>query len=132
MKPTDQVLLFHAMRLAASVDGRINDEETALVHGTLAVLPDFEDLDVDALQAGSDALVEEFGGLLESAEALTRLKPMASRRKAYLLALEMAHASAGVLSIERTLLSMLRKLLRLDARVAKQMDTVVGWKFAGR
>ena len=132
MKSSDQVLLFHAMRLAASVDGRINDEELALVHGALAALPDFEKLDADGLQAGSDALVKKHGGVLESAEALTGLKPLVLRRKAYLLAVETAYAATGLLPVERTLLTLLRKLLRLDARTAKQIDTVVSWKFARR
>ena len=132
MKSSDQVLLCHAMRLAASVDGRINDEELALVHGALAALPDFEDLDVDGLQAHSDALVKKHGGLLESASALTGLKSVALRRKAYLLAVEVAYAATGLLPIERTLLTLLRKLLRLDARTVKQIDTVVAWKFASR
>ena len=127
---SDQVLLFHTMRVVASVDGRFGDEEAALVRGVLATLPDFADADLDRVSEGSSKLAAKYKGLLESTEALEGLSTRSQKRKAYLLALEVAYASDGISKLERELLSALRAVLGIDAAAGKSIQDVVAIKYS--
>lgn len=125
----DQVLLFHAMRLAASVDGRVSGEELAVIRSVLATLPDFAGADLEGHVQASTALAEQFGGLLESVEALMELSSPALKARAYLLAVEVTCVSEGLNSAERALVQMLQKVLQVDEALARRVHEVMGLKY---
>lgn len=129
MTTKDQALLFHAMRLTAAIDGKFGPEEGALVRSLLSTLPDFDEADIEALTAESTKLSKKHGGLIESAEALSELSTDELRRKAFVLATEVAFSSEGVSGIERDLIKMLKAVLAIDNAAAKQIQTVMGWKY---
>lgn len=126
----DQLILFQVMKMVAAVDGKFDDAETALVRGYLITLPDFRNAVFETLNQRSLELSKKYGGLLESMEAVTELSTEARRRKAFILALDVAHASTGVNPVESTLLSSLQKLLYLDPTFASHAREVIAQKYA--
>lgn len=125
----DTTLLFHTMRLAASVDGKMSPEELTVLRSVLATLREFALADLDAMAAESDKLAKQHGGLLESALALSKLSTPALKLKAYVLAVEVAQASNSVSRIERDLLHMLRTVLELDETITKKVEEVMALKY---
>ncbi len=85
-KPTDDVLLAHAMLLMAGADGDIDDSEIAVVRGFASTLPEFKDRDFGQVVGEAQKLVRRFGNLKESVNALSELSTPALRAKAYVLA----------------------------------------------
>ena len=95
-KPTDDVLLIHAMLLMAGADGAIEDGEFELVEGFMATLPEFEGKEFDQLLEQAQKIVRRFGNLRESVKALTDLSTPAVRTKCYVLAADIAMSSGDV------------------------------------
>ena len=127
--PTDSLLLFHTLRLAASIDGDFAPEEGAIVRNLLATLPDFADVDLDAHAQASSDLAREYGGLIASAEALVKLSSPLMKARAYLLAVEVVCVSEGLNAVERDLLTMLRQMLEVERLTAEHIHEVVGLKY---
>lgn len=127
--PQDALLLFHGMKIAATVDGAFGPEEGMLVRNFLLTLPEFAEVDFDKMLDESNQLSKRCGGLLESIEALQDLSSEALRNKCLLLALEVAFVSGSVSSIEDELLGTLQRILGVRVELAELMRAVVRIKY---
>jgi tellurite resistance protein len=129
-RPTaTETLLFHGMYLMAVIDGSASEAELQVVEGLLGSLPEFGSTSVEALVAGSRALVSEHGGTIESLIALTDLRKKPHRVKCFLLAAEVAYASGGIGKAEAALLRTIAKVLGVDAATTKMIVKVLGMKY---
>lgn len=128
-KPTDDVLLAHAMLLMAGADGSIDDEEIAVVRGFAATLPEFRDRDFGQVIAEAQKMVRKYNSLAESVNALSELSTPAVRIKAYLLAADIALASGDVDEAEDELLTTMQRLLAVDDQTAQTIIWVLQRKY---
>jgi uncharacterized membrane protein YebE (DUF533 family) len=116
-KPTDDVLLVHAMLLMAGADGYIDDEEIATVEGFAMTLPEFKERDFGEVVGDAQKMVRKF-----SSQAL--------KTKAYVLAADIALASGDVDENEDALLETMQRLLNIDDQTAQTVVWVLSLKYA--
>lgn len=129
-KPTDDVLLIHAMLLMAGADGAIEDGEFELVEGFMATLPEFEGKEFGDLLEQAQKIVRRFGNLRESVKALTDLSTPAVRTKCYVLAADIAMSSGDVDENEDALLETMQRILNVDDDTATKVLEVLSLKYA--
>jgi len=128
-KPTDDVLLAHAIMLMAGADGSIDDEEIAVVRGFATTLPEFKDKDFGQVVAEAQKMVRRYNNLRESVNALSELSTPAVRAKAYVLAADIALASGDVDEAEDELLTTMQRLLGIDDQTAQTIIWVLQRKY---
>jgi uncharacterized tellurite resistance protein B-like protein len=129
-KPTDDVLLVHAMLLMAGADGYIDDEEIATVEGFAMTLPEFKERDFGEVVADAQKMVRKYPSLKESVNALTEFSSQALKTKAYVLAADIALASGDVDENEDALLETMQRLLNIDDQTAQTVVWVLSLKYA--
>jgi len=128
-KPTDDVLLLHAMLLMVGVDGVVEAAEMEMLEAYFATLPEFENKDFDDLYADARKLVARAGGAKESVDALRELSSERVRRKCYILAADIAMSSGDVDEAEDQLLETMQRLLEIDDATAARIVEVLSWKY---
>ncbi len=129
-KPTDDVLLIHAMLLMAGSDGAIEDAEFEMVEGFMATLPEFEGKEFSELLEQANKIVRRFGNLRESVKALTELSTPAVRTKCYVIAADIAMSSGDVDENEDQLLETMQRILNVDDDTATKVLEVLSLKYA--
>lgn len=129
-KATDDVLLLHTMLLMAGADGYIDDAEIETVETFFATLPEFKEKEFSAVYAEAKKLVSRFPNLRESVKALSEFSSDALRRKAYVIAADMALASGDVDEAEDELLSAMQRILNVDDQTASKILEVLTMKYA--
>jgi hypothetical protein len=129
-KPTDDVLLLHTMLLMAGADGTIEDAEIETVEGFWATLPEFHGKDFGETLNLAKRLVSRYPNLRESVKALTEFSSDAIRRKAYVLAADIALSSGDVDELEDELLTAMQRILNVDDALATKIIEVLSLKYA--
>ena len=129
-KANDELILVHAMLLMAGVDGYIEDAEIETVEAFVATLPEFRDKNFGDMIAEANKLVARYGGLKESVKAVGELSTPALRRKAFVLAADIAMSSGDVDDKEEALLETMQRILDVDSEVADKILEVLSLKYA--
>jgi tellurite resistance protein len=131
--PTDDVLLLHAIMCMAAADGMIEDSEDEMIRNYANTLPEFRDMDG-----------QEFGKCFEqcakiahkynrdmksSLQVLGEIKNDAIRKKAFVLAVDIAMSSGDVDESEEEMLEAMQRILRIEDDLAKRIVEVIALKY---
>ncbi|HWO18981.1 MAG TPA: tellurite resistance TerB family protein [Kofleriaceae bacterium] len=129
-KPTDDILLLHAMVLMSAADGYIESAELATLEAFIDTLPEFKDADCGAQIAAAKKLSAMFKSSQEAVAALADISSDAVRKKAFVLAADIALSSGDVDEAEEELLEAMQRVLGIDDDLANKILEVLALKYA--
>lgn len=127
---TDDVLLFHSMICMAAADGVLEAGETASVEAFFLSLPEFRGKEFGELLNQSNKLISKHGGVAESVRELAEIQSEAIRKKAFILAVDVALASGDVDQAEDQMLDAMQRVLNIDDALASKVIEVLSLKYA--
>jgi tellurite resistance protein len=129
-KATDDVLLLHAMILMSSVDGALEGSEIAQLEAFINTLPEFKEADFDAQMSAARKLGSKYKTSQEAVKALAEIGSEAVRKKAFVLAADIAMSSGDVDEAEEELLEAMQRILNIDDNLANTIVSVLALKYA--
>jgi len=129
-KASDDVLLLHAMMLMASADGVMEGSEIETLEGFVNTLPEFKDADFDTQMTNARKLRAKFNSVQEAVKALSDISSEAVRKKAFILAADIAMSSGEVDDSEEELLEAMQRVLGIDDALANKAIEVLALKYA--
>lgn len=132
-KPTDDVLLLHAIMCMAAADGIIEDAEDEMIRNYANTLPEFRDMDgaefAKCFEATAKIVHRYNKDMKSSLQALNEIQSDAVRKKAFVLAVDIAMSSGDVDEKEEEMLEAMQRLLRIDDDLAKRIVEVISLKY---
>ena len=132
-KPTDDVLLLHAIMCMAAADGTIEDAEDEMIRNYANTLPEFRDMDGQEFGKCFEAtikIVHKYNKDMKSSlQVLNEIKSDAVRKKAFVLAVDIAMSSGDVDESEEEMLEAMQRILRIDDDLAKKCVEVIALKY---
>ncbi len=129
-KASDDVLLLHAMMLMSSADGYMEGSEIATLEGFINTLPEFKDADFDKQMAEAKKLRAKFPSVQEAVKALADISSEAVRKKAFILAADIALSSGDVDEKEEELLEAMQRVMNIDDALANTAIQILAMKYA--
>ena len=129
-KASDDVLLLHAMMLMSSADGYMEGSEIATLEGFINTLPEFKDADFDKQMAEAKKLRAKFSSVQDAVKALADISSEAVRKKAFVLAADIALSSGEVDEKEEELLEAMQRVMNIDDQLAQTAIYVLALKYA--
>jgi tellurite resistance protein len=129
-KASDDVLLLHSMMLMACADGVLEGAEAATLEAFINTLPEFRDADFDEQMVQAKKIAAKFKDSKEAVRALSDISSEAVRRKAFILAADIALASGDIDEREEELLGAMQRVLNIDDNLAQKVVEVLGMKYA--
>ena len=128
-KPTDDMLLLHTMLLMAGADGNIDDPEIETVEAFFSQLPEFEDKDFSEVLGECKKMVSKYPNLKDSGKALSGFSNDNVKKKAFILAADIALASGDVDEAEDEMLAAMQRILGVDDALAQKVLEVLTLKY---
>ena len=131
---SDDVLLLHSFLCVAGADGVIESTEDEMIRNFANVLPEFREMDGDewqkALNNAKKVWIKYDRNVKSSLQALTEIKSDAIRKKAFVLAVDMAMSSGEIDDEEEEMLEAMQRILGIDDGLARTIVEIVGLKYA--
>jgi len=132
-KPTDDVLLLHSILCMAGADGAVEDTENEMIRNFANTLPEFRDMDGDEFDKCLDAcrkIVHKYNRDMKSSlQVLGEIQSEAVRKKAFILAVDMAMSSGDVDQAEEEMLEAMQRILHVDDALAQRAVEIIGLKY---
>lgn len=132
-QPTDDVLLLHSIMCMAAADGMIEDAEDEMIRNYANTLPEFRDMDGGDFQKCFEACVKishKYNRDMKSSlQVLSEIKSDAVRKKAFILAVDIAMSSGDVDENEEEMLEAMQRILRIDDALAQRAVEIIGLKY---
>ena len=131
--PTDDVLLLHSIMCMAAADGIIEDTEDEMIRNYANTLPEFRDM--DGAEFGKcfeqcAKIAHKYNKDMKSSlQVLAEIKNDAIRKKAFVLAVDIAMSSGDVDESEEEMLEAMQRILRIDDALAKNIIEVIALKY---
>ncbi|MGE3454229.1 MAG: TerB family tellurite resistance protein [Kofleriaceae bacterium] len=133
-KPTDDVLLLHSIMCMASADGSIEDSEIEMVRNYAHTLPEFRDMDgsqFDKAMEASAKIAHKYNRDMKSSlQVLNEIQSEPIRKKAFVLAVDVAMSSGDIDEGEEEMLEAMQRILKIDDDLARKCIEVVALKYA--
>ena len=129
-KATDDILLLLAMMMMSSADGALEPSEIAQLEAFINTLPEFKDADFDNQFGQAKKLAAKYPKPKDAVKALAEISNPAIKRKAFVLAADIALSSGDVDESEEELLEAMQRVLDIDEGVANQIVQVLALKYA--
>lgn len=129
-KASDDVLLLHSMMLMACADGVLEGAEAATLEAFINTLPEFREADFDEQMIQAKKIAAKFKDSKEAVRALTDISSDAVRKKAFILAADIALASGDIDEREEELLGAMQRVLNIDDALAQKVVEVLALKYA--
>ena len=133
-KPTDDVLLLHSIMCMAAADGIIEDAEDEMIRNYANTLPEFRDMDGSefgkCFEMSAKIAHKYNRDMKSSLQALNEIQSDAVRKKAFVLAVDMAMSSGEIDDEEEEMLGEMQRILQIDDRLAQNIVEVVALKYA--
>ena len=129
-KASDDVLLLHTMLLMAGADGYLDQGEVEAVEAYFTQLPEFEGKQFSDIYGEAKKLVARYSNLRESVKALSGFSNEKLRKKAFVLAADLAMASGDVSETEDELLTAMQRVLEVDDGTVQKVLDVLSMKYA--
>lgn len=129
-KATDDVLLLHAMMLMSSADGVMEGSEVATLEGFINTLPEFKDADFDDQLSAAKKLRSKFQTSQEAVKALGDISSEAVKKKAFILAADIAMSSGDVDEAEEELLEAMQRIMGISDDLAQKAIEILAMKYA--
>ena len=131
--PTDDVLLLHSIMCMAAADGIIEDTEDEMIRNYANTLPEFRDMDGQEFGKCFEAsakIAHKFNRDMKSSlQVLNEIQSDAVRKKAFVLAVDIAMSSGDVDESEEEMLEAMQRILRIDEALAKNIIEVIALKY---
>lgn len=132
-KPTDDVLLLHAIMCMAAADGMIEDAEDEMIRNYANTLPEFRDMDgqdfAKCFEASAKIAHKFNRDMKSSLQVLNEIQSDAVRKKAFVLAVDIAMSSGDVDENEEEMLEAMQRILKIDDDLAKKCIEVIALKY---
>ena len=132
-KPPDDVLLLHSIFCMAAADGVIDDSEDDVIRAYANTLPEFRDMDGEAFQQAMDESVKIAqkydSNMKASLVALEGIESDAVRKKAFVLAVDIAMSSGDIDTAEEEMLQAMQRILGIDDALASKIIEVISLKY---
>ncbi len=132
-KPTDDVLLLHSIFCMAAADGHIDDREDEVIRAYANTLPEFRGMDSEEFQRAIDISVrianEHDRDMKSSLVVLDDIESDAVRKKAFVLAVDIAMSSGDIDESEEEMLEAMQRVLRIDDALASKIIEVIALKY---
>jgi tellurite resistance protein len=132
-KPTDDVLLLHSIMCMAAADGIIEDAEDEMIRNYANTLPEFRDMDGNefgkCFEMSAKIAHRYNKDMKSSLQALNEIQSDAVRKKAFVLAVDIAMSSGDVDEKEEEMLEAMQRILRIDDDLAKRIVEVISLKY---
>jgi len=133
-KATDDVLLLLSMMLMAEADDVVEDSESATFSAFAQTLPEFRDVEGLAWERmvnDAQKILSRYKNReIEAVGELAQIQSPAIRRKAFVLAADLALASGDIDAREEQLLVGMQRTLGIDDQTAHNIVGVLGMKYA--
>lgn len=132
-KPTDDVLLLHSIMCMAAADGAIEDTEDEMIRNYANTLPEFRDMDGQefskCFEASAKIAHKYNRDMKSSLQVLNEIQSEAVRKKAFVLAVDIAMSSGDIDESEEEMLEAMQRILRIDDNLARQVVEVISLKY---
>ena len=132
-KPTDDVLLLHSIMCMAAADGAIEDAEDEMIRNYANTLPEFRDMDGDEFNKCMEAsakIAHKFNRDMKSSlQVLNEIQSDIVRKKAFVLAVDIAMSSGDIDESEEEMLEAMQRILKVDDDLARKIIEVVSMKY---
>jgi tellurite resistance protein len=129
-KPTDDVLLMLSMLLMSHADGLLDDSEAGSLVAFVGQLPEFDGKEIEGVYAAAVKLANKYPNLLDAVQALNDFSSDTVKRKAFVLAADLAMSSGDVDEEEDELLTRMQSVLGIDDATAHKVLEVLAMKYA--
>ena len=129
-KASDDVLLLHSMMLMACADGVLEGAEAATLEAFINTLPEFREADFDEQMIQAKKIAAKFKDSKEAVRALTDISSEAVRKKAFILAADIALSSGDVDEAEEELLEAMQRVMGIDDNLANTAISILALKYA--
>ena len=131
--PTDDVLLLHSIFCMAAADGSIEDAEDEMIRAYANTLPEFRDMDGNEFNKAMEASVKiahKYNRDMKSSlVVLNEIQSEAVRKKAFVLAVDIAMSSGDVDESEEEMLEAMQRILKIDDALANKILEVISLKY---
>ncbi len=131
--PTDDVLLLHSIMCMAAADGSIEDAEDEMIRNYAHTLPEFRDMDGEdfnkCMQASAKIAHKFNRDMKSSLTVLNEIKSDVVRKKAFVLAVDIAMSSGDIDEAEEEMLEAMQRILLVDDELARKIIEVVSLKY---
>lgn len=131
--PTDDVLLLHSIFCMAAADGSIEDSEDEMIRAYANTLPEFRDMDGNEFNKAMEASIKiahKYNRDMKSSlVVLNEIKSEAVRKKAFVLAVDIAMSSGDVDESEEEMLEAMQRILKIDDALANKILEVISLKY---
>ncbi len=128
-RPTDDVLLLHAMMLISSADGVMEGPELSMIEAYFNTLPEFDGKEFAELLPEANKIVARHGGLAGSVEALTKIEDERVRKKCFVLAVDLALSNGTIDEAEERMLEAIQAALGIDDALAERTIEILSLKY---
>ncbi|QRK10505.1 tellurite resistance TerB family protein [Archangium violaceum] len=129
-RPSDDVLLMLSMLLMSGADGYFDESEVGSVAAFVGQLPEFKGKELEELIAQASKLANKYSNFLDAVESLRELSSDTVKRKAFVLAADLAMSSGEVDEAEDELLTRMQRILGVDDFTAQKVLEVLAMKYA--
>ena len=132
-KPTDDVLLLHAIVCMAAADGMVEASEQEMIRTFTNTLPEFRDMDDAAFGKCFEQVMkiaQKYSKDMKSSlQVLAEIQSENVRKKAFILAVDVAMSSGDVDEAEEEMLEAMQRILRIDDALAQRAVEIIGLKY---
>lgn len=132
-KPTDDVLLLHAIICMCAADGVVEDAEHEMIRNYANTLPEFRDMDGEEFSKciqGSQKIAQSYNRDMKSSlQALAEIQSDAVRKKTFVLAVDVAMSSGDIDESEEEMIEAMQRILRIDDALARNAVEVMSLKY---
>jgi tellurite resistance protein len=130
MKATDEALLLHSMLLMCAADGVMEASELAALNAFIGTLPEFKGKNLNELFNQAKKLSTKFPSFRDSVKVLADIHSPAIKKKAFVLAVDIAMSSGDIDESEDQLLEAMQRILGVDDATASRIIEVMALKYA--
>jgi tellurite resistance protein len=132
-KPADDVLLLHSIMCMCAADGVIEDSEHTTIVSYAHSLPEFREMDGEdfnrCLEEARKIVHRYNRDMKSSLQALSEIQSDAVRKKAFVLAVDVAMSSGAVEEDEEEMLEAMQRILNIDESLVKRVVEVISLKY---
>ena len=129
-KPADDALLMHAMMLMCGADGSFDQSEVETVEAYFAQLPEFRGKAFGDVYQDAVKILRRYNDMSDSVKALADLSTAGKKKKAYVLAADIAMSSGDVDEQEDRMLEAMQRVMGIDDGFAERALEILSVKYA--
>lgn len=128
-KASDDILLLLSMMMMSSADGVLESSEIAALEQFINTLPEFKGPNFPQQMAEARKLAAKYPKPKDAVKALAEISSDVVKKKAFVLAADIAMSSGEVDQAEEELLDAMQRVLGIDDNMANAVVQVLALKY---